>query len=128
MIFVVDHPQLLLDPINLVIPGFLEVERADDRDVKMRHMNLTLDGEQLATMDWGYKIVAPLRPGPHVLKIDNTMQSRTVRFESRAGETVSIYIGHTAGMIAYALIMAIGISSLKVFVECDDPNVKITKN
>ena len=98
-------------------PARLLITRTSDRDVKNRQIFASLDGTGIGDILFKEKISREIAPGPHRLRIHNTLFWRTIDFEAAPGELIHYetinYAGR--GFLAFALI--IGVAPLFLAVE-----------
>jgi hypothetical protein len=69
-------------------PALLTVIRTDAADVKHRQLIVSLDGTRLGQVMFGQTLTHEMLPGPHRLRISNTLFWRTIAFEAKPGEDV----------------------------------------
>jgi hypothetical protein len=95
----------------------LTVERRDPADVRIRQIVVTLDGEAFATLLFGDSATRPIPPGPHRLRVHNTLLWKNVTFDASAGEHVRFTTVNRAGFGSMALVALLGAGPLYVTVE-----------
>ena len=66
----------------------LVVARTHPADVQQRQVYVSLDGTSIATLLYGQSVERAIEPGEHVLRLNNTLVWKTVRFDARPGERV----------------------------------------
>lgn len=66
----------------------LIVTRNSERDLKMRGIEVFLDGRFIADLQFGGEVSLDLEPGTHVLKVTNKLKSRSAEFEVQPGDTI----------------------------------------
>jgi hypothetical protein len=93
------------------------VERRDPADVRIRQVVVTLDGEAFATLLFGETATRPISPGPHRLRVHNTLVWKTVTFDAAAGEHVRFRAVNRAGLGSMTLVALLGAGPLYVTVE-----------
>lgn len=70
----------------------LVVRRDADEDIKMRNLEVHLDGEWRADVTYGKAFEAEIEPGEHEVMVTNRMKKVASTFVAREGETV-VYQG-----------------------------------
>lgn len=95
----------------------LLITRASERDVRSRQIFVSLDGTKLGDILFGEKIDRSISPGPHFLRVHNTLFWKTVRFEAAAGETVHFETVNYARRGFLSLVLIIGVAPLFLAVE-----------
>jgi len=93
------------------------VERRDPADVRIRQVVVTLDGEPFATLLFGETATRPISPGPHRLRVHNTLVWKNVTFDAAAGEHVRFRTVNRAGPGSMTLVALLGAGPLYVTVE-----------
>ena len=62
------------------------VTRRSPKDVKQRHMFVSLDGETIAELAFGQTASREVSPGPHILRAHNTLVWKTLNCDLAPGE------------------------------------------
>ena len=93
-----------------VFPATVTITRTSEQDFKSRQLIVWVDGKRVASLLWGDSITCELQPGPHRLRISNTLYWKTVDFHVRTGEQVFFEaISHMGpGSIFMVLILGVG--------------------
>ena len=89
-------------------PATLTVTRTDSADVKQRQLIVSLDGQRLGQLMFGETLTHEMLPGPHRLRISNTLFWKTIRFEAKPGEVVRFEAVNRAGKLTYPLMVVMG--------------------
>ena len=95
----------------------LTVERRDPADVRVRQVVVTLDDERFATLLFGQTATRPISPGPHRLRVHNTLLWKNVSFDAAPGEHVRFRTVNRAGPGSMTLLALLGAGPLYVTVE-----------
>ena len=93
----------------------LEIVRDHPQDIQDRPVYLWVDGEKWdGVLRYNATFTRELPPGPHQLKVHNTLFGNTVEFDAAAGETVRYRCenGLTGGGMVMVLMM--GVAYLRV--------------
>jgi hypothetical protein len=98
-------------------PASLTVTRTSEEDFKQRQLIVWLDGERLATLLFGDSITRDLPPGPHLLRVSNTLVWKTVEFTLKPGEQAYFEVINRAGTITYPMLLIFGVGPLYVTVN-----------
>lgn len=93
------------------------VTRREPRDVRQRQVFLSIDDEPLGDLVFGEEISKEIAPGPHVLKANNTMVWKTVKFDARAGEAVRFSAVNYSGRGFWILMAFAGIAPMFLAIE-----------
>lgn len=67
-------------------PSSVTITRTSEQDYKSRQLIVSIDGARLATLLWGDSISAELTPGPHRLRVSNTLVWKTIDFVVGPGQ------------------------------------------
>lgn len=122
-----DAMPLVLDPVldrapamparHDRIPASLTVTRTSEEDFKQRQLIVWLDGERLATLLFGDSITRDLPPGPHRLRVSNTLVWKTVEFTLQPGEQAYFEVINRVGTVTYPMLLIFGVGPLYVTVN-----------
>jgi hypothetical protein len=80
------------------------VERRDPADVGIRQLVVSLDGEPFATLLFGETARRPVLPGPHRLRVHNTLVWKNVTFDAALGEQICFRAVNRAGLGSMTLL------------------------
>lgn len=98
----------------------LTVRRQSSSDVGLRQIYVSLDDEPLATLLAGQEVSREIAPGPHRLRVHNTLFWRTLDFTVGVGEHVSFSTINRAGFLTFSLFaFFLGTTVLYLTVERD---------
>jgi len=87
----------------------LTVRRQATDDIGYREIYASLDGESLGMLRHGMSVTREITPGPHELKVHNTLFRRAAKFTVGAGEHARFQAVNRSGMGTYsALALLIG--------------------
>ena len=98
-------------------PGRLIVARTLDGDVGQRQVYVDLDGERLGHLLAGERFAREIVPGPHRLKLNNTLVWKTLDFEAASGEVIEFRFANKAGRFAIPFLAVMGVAPLYLSVE-----------
>jgi hypothetical protein len=98
-------------------PAMLTVARNDPADVKQRQLIVWLDGERLGQVLFGETLTHEMLPGPHRLRISNTLFWKTISFVAKPGEEVRYEAVNRAGWLTYPLMLMMGTGPLYLTVR-----------
>jgi hypothetical protein len=63
---------------------------------------------------FGQSIIRDVAPGPHTLRVHNTLVWKTVRFDVKPGEQVRFEAINRAGHLTYPMLVILGAGPLYV--------------
>ena len=95
-------------------PSSVTVARTHNSDVGHRQLVITLDGERLGDLLFGDCMQRDVAPGPHRLRVSNTLVWKTLDFEVKPGEQVRFEAINRAGKLTYPLLVIFGAAPLYV--------------
>jgi len=98
-------------------PAILTITRTDPADVQQRQVIVTLDGQRLADLLYGQVLTQEIPPGPHRLRISNTLFWKTFRIVAKPGEQIRFDVVNRAGRLTYPLMAVMGAGPLYLTVR-----------
>ena len=98
-------------------PSSVTIARTANQDVRQRQLVITLDGERLGDLMFGESMQRDVAPGPHKLRVSNTLVWKTLEFEVKPGERVRFEAINRAGRLTYPLLVLLGTAPLYVTVR-----------
>ena len=93
-------------------PASLIVTRNDPADFKQRQLVVYLDGQRLGEILFGESLKHEILPGPHKLRVSNTLVWKTLAFEAKPGESVRFEAVNRPGRLTYPLMVIMGVGPL----------------
>lgn len=106
-------PALRLD----VFPASVTITRTSQEDFKSRQLIVWIDGERLADLLFGDSITRDLEPGPHRLRVSNTLVWKSVHFTVNPGEQAYFEAINRPGWGSLPLLVLFGAGPLFVTVR-----------
>lgn len=100
-----------------LFPTSVTITRTSERDFKSRQLVISVDGRHRATLMWGESVTWELEPGPHHLRVHNTLVWKTVNFALGPGEQAFFEAINHAGPGTYLMLMTLGAGPLYVTVR-----------
>jgi hypothetical protein len=98
-------------------PARLLITRTTERDVKNRQIFASLDGTGIGDILFKEQISREIAPGPHRLRIHNTLFWKTIDFEAAPGELIHYETVNYAGRGFLGFALIIGVAPLFLAVE-----------
>ena len=95
-------------------PASVTIVRNSHEDFKQRQLIVWLDGERLGDLMFGDTFRRDVHPGPHKLRVSNTLVWKTVEFDVKPGERVRWEAINRPGRITYPMLVFIGVGPLYV--------------
>src|ERR1700737_1954169 len=95
-------------------PATLTVRRTDPADFKQRQLVVYLDGQLLGELLFGESLTREILPGPHRLRVSNTLVWKTLPFDAKPGEDVRFDAVNRPGKLTYPLMIFMGVGPLSV--------------
>jgi hypothetical protein len=100
-------------------PARVTVLRQSRDDVKTRQLVVSIDGTTVGTLLYGGSVTRELEPGPHRLRIHNTLVWKTVHVELSGGEHARFTAVNRAGFGTYSMLGLLGVGPLYVTIVRD---------
>ena len=98
-------------------PARLVILRTSERDIRNRQIFASLDGVSLGDLVFDTRIEKQIAPGPHLLRIHNTLFWKTIEFDAAPGEVITYQTINYAGRGFLNLVLIIGVAPLFLAVE-----------
>src|SRR4029079_4689901 len=95
-------------------PASVTIERRSAEDFKQRQLVVWLDGEKLGDLMFGEVFTRDVHPGPHKLRVSNTLVWKTMEFDVKPGEQVRFEAINRPGRITYPMLVLRGVGPLYV--------------
>ncbi len=80
------------------------VRRQSSKDIGIRQIFVSLDDERLGILNAGQEVSREVKPGPHRLRVHNTLFWKTIDFTAAVGEHVSFVAINRASFITYSVL------------------------
>lgn len=97
------------------MPSRIRVSRTDESDLKLRTIEVLLDGKLIADLYFGNEVEVEVEPGFHELSASNKLKTATLGFEIRADETLRFQTkAAVMGCLLGAVTAAFGTMAFKV--------------
>ena len=100
--------------LDYLFPTSVTITRTSEEDWKSRQLVVSIDGKRMGELLWGDSLWCELEPGPHRLRVHNTLVWRTVEFVLAPGEQVFYEAINRATASTYLLLPLLGIGPLYV--------------
>jgi len=98
-------------------PSSVTVTRTSDEDFKERQLVIWIDGEKLGDLMFGHAFSRDVAPGPHTLRVSNTLVWKTVAFDVKPGEQVRFEVVNRPGKLTYPMLVLLGAGPLYVTIK-----------
>jgi len=95
-----------------VFPASVTITRTSQEDYQTRQVLVSIDGIGVATLLWGDSITCELEPGPHRIRVHNTLVWKTVDFVLAPGEQVFFEVINRSGPGTLAMTILFGVGPL----------------
>ena len=100
--------------LDQLFPTSVTITRTSEEDWKSRQLVVSIDNRRMGELLWGDSLWCELAPGPHRLRVHNTLVWRTVEFVLAPGEQVFYEAVNRAAASTYLLLPLLGIGPLYV--------------
>ncbi|HVT11265.1 MAG TPA: hypothetical protein VHE55_03285 [Fimbriimonadaceae bacterium] len=95
----------------------LAVTRDSARDLKIRGVEILLDGRFVGNLNYGESLDVPIEPGPHTLTATNRLKSKSAEFEAKPEEVVRFRTTGIAMGGIWAVMAMLGTVAYRVELE-----------
>jgi hypothetical protein len=99
------------------VSASVTITRTSAADVQMRQLVVSLDGRRVGTLLWGDSITCHPEPGPHTLRVHNTLVWKTVQFTLAPGEQTFFEAVNRTGRGTLVMTVVFGIGPLYLTVS-----------
>ncbi|MGC4081522.1 MAG: hypothetical protein QM736_05240 [Vicinamibacterales bacterium] len=82
----------------------LTVRRQSKEDVGFRDIYVSLDDDRIAILLAGQEVSREIAPGPHRLRVHNTLFWKTIDFDVRVGEHASFMVINKKGFGTFSVL------------------------
>ena len=89
-------------------PATITISRRSPKDVKQRHIFISLDGESIAEMPFGQTVSREVPAGPHLLRAHNTLVWKTLHCDVKPGEHARFTVVNRPGLFTWAMLSLLG--------------------
>jgi len=113
----VDDGAFELSRSSRLFPAAVTVTRTSQDDFGSRQVVVSIDGEPAGTLLWGDSITRELPPGPHRLRVHNTLVWKTTAFTLGPGEQLFFEVVNHAGHGTWLCMLVLGVGPLYVTVR-----------
>jgi hypothetical protein len=95
-----------------VFPSSITITRTSESDFKSRQLIVWIDGERVATLLWGDSITKDLQPGPHTIRVSNTLVWKSIECTLATGQQAYFEVINRTGIGTITLMMVLGVAPL----------------
>ena len=96
------------------LPASVTTTRTSKHDVGTRQLIVSIDGNRVGTLLWGDSVSCELQPGPHRLRVSNTLVWKTIAFTLAPGEQAFFEAVNRNGPGSILMTMFLGAGPLYV--------------
>ena len=100
-------------------PARITICRQSPQDAGYREIFVSIDGEQVAMLEYGETYTVEIKPGPHRLRAHNTLFRKTRQIALRPGEHARFTAINRTGAISFGLLFMLGAFPLYLTFERD---------
>jgi len=105
-------------------PARITICRQSPQDAGYREVFVSLDGKQLAMLEFGQTFTSEVKAGPHRLRAHNTMFWKTHQIVLRPGEHAKFVAINRTGTISFGLLFMLGAFPLYLTFERETESPK----
>ena len=98
-------------------PARLTISRRSPDDIQQREIYVSLDGTELAILQYGDSVTRDVEPGTHDLRIHNTLFRQRQPLTLDPGEHARFSVVNRPGWGTYALMSVLGAGPLYLSID-----------
>jgi hypothetical protein len=95
----------------------LTISRNTSSDFQDRQVYLWVDGESWGKIKYGRAITREIAPGPHAIRVNNTLFNHTLTVSARPGEHVRVRCHNGMPRAGWLMMMFLHVTYLRVTLE-----------
>jgi hypothetical protein len=93
-------------------PARLTIHRTHDTDVRQRQVIVRVDEGAPVTLMFGESYTTPIAPGPHVIRLHNTLVRKKIQFDAAVGTDVEFDVINRPGRLTLGFLSLLGVAPL----------------
>lgn len=94
----------VFDDLKTSWTAAITVKRQSKQDIGYRDIYVSLDGDDIAILHAGDEVTREVPPGPHRLKVHNTLFRKTADVHLTVGDHVTFSVVNKAGFGTYSVL------------------------
>ena len=95
------------------------LNRNSPNDFQDRQIYVWIDGEPLGKIRYGQSISQTIEPGPHSIRVFNTLLSQTLTINAAPGEQVRLQCGNGMPTAGWLMMIFLHVTYLRVWITRD---------
>jgi hypothetical protein len=95
------------------------ITRDAENDIKMRGLEIFVDGEYAYDLMYNSSFDLKLTPGAHKIKVSNHLYTKTLALDLKAGDKINLLAGNNFGILGGIMVSVLGMGPYKVFLRPD---------
>ena len=99
---------------HTAVPASVTITRTSQEDFKSRQLIVWIDGDRVADLLFGDSVTRQLEPGPHRIRVSNTLVWKTIHFTLTPGEQAFYEAINRPGWGSLPLLLLLGAGPLFV--------------
>ena len=96
------------------------IARTDPTDVGQRQVIVSIDDGAVTKLVFGETVAQEIGAGDHVLKANNTLVWKKIRFTAAPGEHIQFMVANRASRLTLGFLTLMGVAPLRITVERQD--------
>jgi hypothetical protein len=105
--------------LNASSSARITLVRRSSEDVQQRQVVASIDGTPWATLLFGESATTDVEPGPHSLRIHNTLVWKTIELDLKPGEHARFAVANRSGWGTFWMLSLLGVGPLYLTVTRD---------
>lgn len=106
--------------------AWLTIRRTSPEDIQERELYASLDGKRLAILRYGDELTMPIPPGPHELRVHNTLSRKKSAFDAAPAQHVRFKAVNVRGKGFAVLAFFLGAALMWTILEREADGVPPT--
>jgi hypothetical protein len=102
---------------NNSVSGELAIVRNADNDIKMRGLQIFLDGQYVDDLSFNSEFTSQVSPGSHTVMVSNHLYKKSLTFNLAEGERVELSAGNRFTLIGGLMVSVLGMGPYRVFLD-----------
>ena len=103
--------------LNVSTSARITLVRRSSEDVQQRQVVASIDGKPWATLLFGESAAIDVEPGPHSLRIHNTLVWKTIELDLKPGEHARFAVANRSGWGTFWMLSLLGVGPLYLTVR-----------
>jgi len=95
----------------------LLIVRDAENDIKMRGLEIFVDGEYVYDIEFNRSFKTRLPIGSHTIKVSNHLYKKSIVIDLKPGDNIQLQVGNAFGLIGGLMVSVLGMGPYRVFIN-----------